>query len=258
MSDQNTQTESGPTIGQEAGKQDPKSTTQQDQPAASTGAETKSTDGAGDDLTPEQNAKLANQLSSIVDRALERVKPLLDLITESINKANATDKEDLDEKALVEKVRPLLEQATSILQETLGAVKGADPDGKIANAAKRNTADHTATPEEQHLAQSLSKITEDVVSTINNAKEKIKDMPTAKRDLGPLFDVLGDPLFQILSAVGLLLNGVLRLVGNLLGSLGLGGIVNGLLDALGLKKLLGYLGLDQLSKSLTGGGKKDK
>jgi hypothetical protein len=54
-----------------------------------------------------------------------------------------------------------------------------------------------------------------VTKTIQNAKEKIRDMPHAKNALGPMLDLLGDPLFQIISAVGLLLNGVLSLLGNL-------------------------------------------
>lgn len=72
---------------------------------------------------------------------------------------------------------------------------------------------------------------------------------------------MSDPLFQIISAVGLLLNGVLTLLGNILGGLGLGGLLNNLLDALGLNKLLNALGLSSLSKSLAGdssGGKASK
>jgi len=44
-------------------------------------------------------------------------------------------------------------------------------------------------------------------------------MPHAQKNLGPLLDLLGDPLFQIISAVGLLLNGVLSLLGNLVRNL---------------------------------------
>lgn len=44
---------------------------------------------------------------------------------------------------------------------------------------------------------------------------------------------------QIISGVGLVLNGVLTLLGNILNGIGLGGILNGILDALGLNKLLG-------------------
>lgn len=36
-----------------------------------------------------------------------------------------------------------------------------------------------------------------------------------KKDLGPLLDAMTAPLFQIVSGVGLLLNGVLTLLGNI-------------------------------------------
>jgi hypothetical protein len=95
-----------------------------------------------------------------------------------------------------------------------------------------------------------------VVTTIDNAKKKINDMPHAKK-LNPLWGLLTEPLFQIIAAVGLLLTGVLNLVGKLLNGLGLGGLVNGLLGGLGINKLLGGLGLGSVSDMLTG-GKKDK
>ena len=71
-------------------------------------------------------------------------------------------------------------------------------------------------------------------------------MPKAKKDLGPLLKLLEEPLFQILSAVGLLLSGVLGLVRNLLGTLGLGGIVDRVLGTLGLDKVVEGLGLGKL------------
>lgn len=52
--------------------------------------------------------------------------------------------------------------------------------------------------------------------------------PKAKKDLGPLLDAIGSPLFQIVSGVGLLLGGVLNLVSRLLSGLGLDGLLSGL------------------------------
>lgn len=75
-----------------------------------------------------------------------------------MDKANNTKKEDLDEEKLVEKLKPLIEQATGILQETHGAIKALDPDGKIARSAQHKTADSEATHEEQHLAQGLTEV----------------------------------------------------------------------------------------------------
>lgn len=115
----------------------------------------------------------------------------------------------------MKQVRPLIEQATSILKETHGAIKALDPDGTIAHNATRKASDHEASKEEQHLAESLGLLTGDVTKAVENAKDKISNMPTAKKDLGPLLDMLCDPLFQIVSGVGLLLNGVLSLLGNI-------------------------------------------
>lgn len=94
------------------------------------------------------------------------------------------------------------------------------------------------------------------MTTIDNAKKKIADMPHAKKKLNPLWALLTEPLFQIIAAVGLLLSGVLGLVGRLLNGLGLGGLVNGLLGGLGIDKLLKGLGLGSITEAL--GGKKDK
>lgn len=52
-------------------------------------------------------------------------------------------------------MRPLLEQSEKILNETNGAIRGADPDKRLTNTAKRNMADHKATPHEQRLAEAL-------------------------------------------------------------------------------------------------------
>lgn len=98
-----------------------------------------------------------------------------------------------------------------------------------------------------------------MTDTIENARSIINGMPKAKKDLGPLLDALTrtssflcrnmvsviessprtEPLMQIIGGVGLVLNGVLTLLGNILNGIGLGGLLNGILDALGLNKLLG-------------------
>ena len=171
-----------------------------------------------------------------------------------IQRAERTPKEDLDEEALVRAVRPLLEEAGSILQETNGAIRALDPDGHIAASAKARTASHEASPEEYALAEQLKELTETVGSTIENGKSMIADMPHAKKQLNPLWALLNEPLFQIIAAVGLLLNGVLTLVDHLLDGLGLGGLVNGLLGGLGLDKLLGNVGLGSIANSLGLGG----
>lgn len=174
-----------------------------------------------------------------------------------IEAADRTPRDELDEEELVNNVRPLIEEASRILQECNGSLRGCDPDGRIASQAKGRSETREATPEEYRLADLLKELTTTVVTTIDNAKKKIADMPHAKKKLNPLWALLTEPLFQIIAAVGLLLTGVLNLVGKLLNGLGLGGLVNGLLGGLGIDKLLGGLGLGSLSEVL-GGGKKDK
>ena len=152
----------------------------------------------------------------------------------------------------------MIEEGSRILQECNGAIRGLDPDGRIAANAKARAANREASPEEYALADSLKALTTTVVKTIDNAKKKIADMPHAKKGLSPLWALLTEPLFQIIAAVGLLLAGVLGIVGKLLNALGLGGLVNGLLGGLGIDKLLGGLGLGKVTQALGLGGSKKK
>lgn len=139
-----------------------------------------------------------------------------DRCEQALDKAQRDKEADcLNEEELVKRVRPLIEEATIILRETHGAIKALDPDGTIANNATRKAAYKEGSEEEQHLAESLAKLTGEVTQAIENCKDKIKDMPNVKKDLGPLLDLLTDPLFQIVSGVGMLLNGVLTLLANL-------------------------------------------
>ncbi|KAF2277405.1 uncharacterized protein EI97DRAFT_290206 [Westerdykella ornata] len=203
-----------------------------------------------------EDAELANKMANICQQTLERVQPICKQITEYIEQADRTPRDELDEEELVNNVKPLIEEAGRILQECNGSLRGLDPDGRIASQAKGRSQTREATPEEYRLADALKEITTTVVTTIDNAKRKIADMPHAKKKLNPLWALLTEPLFQIIAAVGLLLSGVLGLVGRLLNGLGLGGLVNGLLGGLGIEKLLGSLGLGSISEAL--GGKKEK
>ncbi|KAF5364295.1 hypothetical protein D9756_001135 [Leucocoprinus leucothites] len=219
------------------------------------GGDDQATDQKQDSRTQEeidQDNALADRLSLIIENANERVVPLCQMIRKHIEGMEAKKEEDRDEAELVKQVKPLLEQAEQILNETKGAVNGADPDKKLSNKAKRNMQDHKATPSEQRLAEALKVLVENVEGTIQWAKNKLDSFPKAKRDLGPLLDALGQPLTQIVGGVGMLLAGVLNLVGNLLSGLGLDGLLKGIVAATGLDKIYKSLGLgDWLS-----GGKK--
>ncbi|KAL4808225.1 hypothetical protein BDV18DRAFT_134489 [Aspergillus unguis] len=199
---------------------------------------------------------LAKKMASIVSSTLDKVQPICKQITDHVDRAEKTPKDELDEEQLVKNVKPLLEEANSHLQECNGAIRALDPDGSIAANAKARAASHEASPEEYNLADKLKELSESVLRTIDNGKKKIDGMPHAKKELNPLWGLLSEPLFQIIAAVGLLLTGVLGLVGRLLDGLGLGGLVKGLLGGLGLDKLLGNLGLTSLTDSLGITGKK--
>lgn len=191
----------------------------------------------------EEYRRIADQMSGAIQHSLDQIKPVLKNITDSIEAEEAKSEQDRNEEKLLETVRPLIEQGSSILNEAYGAIRGLDPSGKIAKKAQAKTFERKASPEEYHLANLLSQLTGEVTTTINKAKKKIKNMPKAKKALSPLWNILQSPLLQILSAVGLLLSGVLGLVGQILNGLGLGGIINSILGGIGLNKILEGFGL---------------
>ncbi|KAI7893486.1 uncharacterized protein EV154DRAFT_460841 [Mucor mucedo] len=196
----------------------------------------------------EEYRRIANLMSQAVQQSLDKIKPVLKEITSSIEVEEAKNEKDRDEQKLVEHVKPLIEQGSQILGEAYGAIRGLDPSGNIAKEAQAKTKQRKALPEEYHLADLLSQLTGEVTTTIDNAKKKIKNMPHAKKALNPLWNILQSPLLQILSAVGLLLTGVLGLVGNILNGLGLGSIINSLLGGIGLNKILEGFGLGDALK----------
>ncbi|ROT42600.1 hypothetical protein SODALDRAFT_287967 [Sodiomyces alkalinus F11] len=201
----------------------------------------------------EKDEKLAQDLAGVIEQGLDKIRPICNMITDKIDKAERTPKEELDEEELVKQVKPLIEEGGKILSEMNGSIRGMDPDGRIQRNAKQKAGSRDATPGEYHLADVLKELTGTVTTCIDSAKRKIEDMPHAKKELNPLWGLLTEPLFQILAAVGLLLAGVLNLVGRLLSGLGLGGLVDGLLGTLGLNRLLDSLGVGSLL-----GGKKKK
>jgi len=187
--------------------------------------------------------EVAERLARVIEDANKRVVPLTKMIRENIEHFFDQKEEDRNEDELIKAVKPLIEQSEKILYEANGAVKGADPDSRLANRAQRHADDHKATPEEQRLAAALKVMIEEVGGTIDWAKNKINSLTKAKTELGPLLDALGQPLTQIVGGVGLLLAGVLNLVGKLLSGLGLDGLFTGLLGATGLKGIAKSLGL---------------
>ncbi|KAH9890168.1 hypothetical protein F4778DRAFT_796438 [Xylariomycetidae sp. FL2044] len=203
-------------------------------------------------LQLEQDRKIAGQIAWCIEGSLDKIKPLCRMMVDKIDAEERKPEDERDEEELVKQVRPLIEEASKILTEANGVIRGLDPGGRISANAKAKSAGREATPEEYHLAELLKELTGTVTETIENCKRKLENLPKAKKGINPLWGLLSEPLFQILAGVGMLLAGVLGLVGKLLNGLGLGGLVNNLLGGLGLGKLLDGLGLGSILGPLTG------
>ncbi|KAK1221090.1 hypothetical protein PQX77_016137 [Marasmius sp. AFHP31] len=199
-----------------------------------------------DDEKKKVDKELAERLSALIEDANSRLLPLCKMIRSHIENMEAKKEEDRDEDELVKQVRPLLQEAEKILNETWGSIKGADPGNRLSRKAQNRAEGHAATPEEQRLAAALKVLMEEVGGTIEWAKGKLDAFPKAKKDLGPLLDALGAPLTQIISGVCMLLTGVLNLVSHILSGLGLDSLLHGIASALGLKELYKGLGMDKL------------
>ncbi|CAO1636487.1 unnamed protein product [Sympodiomycopsis kandeliae] len=208
------------------------------------GEEEQPAENSEEEQQKKQDAELANKISDLISTCLDRVKPQLKMITEALDKGDRERQNDeLDEQKLVDHVKPLIQQAADTLGECHGGIKALDPDGKLAKRAQSKTSERNATPEEYRLGDLLKELSEKVENTIEESKRRIQDMPKAKKDLGPMLDILRDPLVQILAGVGVLLNGVLNLLGGLLGRLGLGGLVDSIKKILPIDKILGSMGM---------------
>ncbi|KAF8177060.1 hypothetical protein K438DRAFT_63116 [Mycena galopus ATCC 62051] len=225
-----------------AGDREERAPAQEESAPAPTGPDERS------EQEKETDNKLAERLSALIEDANAKCTPLCNMIRKHIEHTEAQKEEDRDEAELVNNVKPLLQQAEKILNETNGAIHGADPDNRLTNSAKRNLQDHKASPQEQRLAEALKVLVQEVGGTIEWARDKLDAFPKAKRDLGPMLDALGQPLTQIIGGVGLLLAGVLNLVGKLLKGLGLDGLLKGIVSATGIDKIYKGLGLDKWLK----------
>jgi hypothetical protein len=218
---------------------------QDDGPPPDFGRSKADADGDNDDKK-QQDKELAERLSVLIEDANSRLQPLCKMIRSHIENMESRKEEDRDEDELVKQVKPLLLQAETILNETNGSIKGADPNNRLSRKAQNHQQSNTATPEEQRLAAALRVLMEDVGGTIEWARGKLDAFPKAKKDLGPLLDALGAPLTQIISGVCLLLTGVLNLLGSILSGLGLDCLLKGIASALGLKSIYTGLGLDKV------------
>ena len=106
----------------------------------------------------DQDRELAGKLAGSIEQSLDKIKPILKMITDKVDKAERTPKEELDEEQLVKEVKPLIEQGGNLLNETNGVIRGMDPDGRIQRNAKHKSSTKDASPEEHHLAEMLKEV----------------------------------------------------------------------------------------------------
>ncbi|EWC45455.1 hypothetical protein DRE_00854 [Drechslerella stenobrocha 248] len=191
----------------------------------------------------EERAKVMRRMAQIVDKGLDKVKPLLDMIDQTIDEAEKKkENSELDEDAFVSKMKPLIENAHGVMQSTLDQIKALDPENKFERLAKRHVEDAQASADEKMVVDGCQELSTRVQATIDKGRKAIEGMPKAKKELGPLFSMLSEPLLQILGAVGLLVAGVLNLLANILNALGLGGALTQVLQGLRIDKLLDAMG----------------
>lgn len=106
----------------------------------------------------ERDRQLAQKLAVCIEQSLDKIRPICKMITDKINTAERTPKEELDEEQLVREVKPLIEEGGKILTETNGTIRGLDPDGRIQRNAKHKAGTKEASPEEYHLADVLKEV----------------------------------------------------------------------------------------------------
>lgn len=110
---------------------------------------------------------------------------------------------------------------------------------------------------EYRLASLLKDLAQTVIDTITTGRHRLsemsKEMPYAGRKINPLWTLLSNRLFDIISTVGLLHTGVLGMLSSLLNGPWLGKVLRRLLVAIGLDSVLGRLGVERLLAALLDG-----
>ncbi|GAB5592999.1 hypothetical protein Unana1_07899 [Umbelopsis nana] len=158
---------------------------------------------------PQEARKIADQMSSSIEQALSRIKPILKIITELFEAEERKPENDRDEEGLVKSVPPLIEEGSNILGEVNGTIRALDPTGKIARTAQVKSAERKASPEEYRLAELLSQLTDEVTTTIENAKKKIAALPQEARKIA---DQMSAIIEQALSRIKPILKMITELI----------------------------------------------
>ncbi|KAL5045037.1 hypothetical protein BDW71DRAFT_208646 [Aspergillus fruticulosus] len=206
------------------------------------------------------NEHLVNEMCAIVQQTADSVDPLCRRITLDIGEASLKPKNHLAAKRLVEDLRPLITSAGDILQDCNNTLRSLDSDGRIVSTLKcyghlYPTPD--ATTSEYQLANLLKDLAQTVVDTITTGRHRLsemaKEMPYARRKINPLWTLLSNRLFNIITTVGLLHSGVIALFSSLLKGPWLGIVLRRLLAGIGLDRVLDRLGIERLLTALLDG-----
>ncbi|KAL4950597.1 hypothetical protein BDW69DRAFT_187227 [Aspergillus filifer] len=196
--------------------------------------------------------ELAEQMCVIVRQIKNNVESLCSRITLRLDEADRTPKDQLDERQVVQDVKPLIEEAGKALQDCKGALSAIGPNNHMAETMVTGIP-QMASDAEHELAELLQELAEVVMDTITNGRHLVVNMSRIRKGINPQWPLMSEPLFQILSTVGLLLNGLYGLFTRMVDAVWLGKALRGFLAAYGIdQRILYRLGVERILRGLVG------
>ncbi|KAF5347862.1 hypothetical protein D9758_013816 [Tetrapyrgos nigripes] len=163
-------------------------------------------------LVENRRAELNITVGSVLNTLQDQVNTILPQI-QNLDNANAKT------------LSPLIGDLTEALDNAADDLSRIHASGKVDDKAKRQSNDNTA--------NLIATIVRDITFTLDSVVVTANQLPV----VGPLFNRVDKSLNRVLFGVGSLVQGVLKLVANLLFN------VTGILGSLGLGLTLGALGL---------------
>ncbi|KAL6231073.1 hypothetical protein BDW75DRAFT_233898 [Aspergillus navahoensis] len=206
------------------------------------------------------NGHLVKEMCTIVQQTTDSMDPLCRQITLVIEEANLKPKNQLAAERLVEDLRPLITSAGDILQDCNNNLRSLSSDRQIASTLNSHGSLYS-TPDDMtsefQLANLLKDLAQTVIDTITTGRHRLteisKEMPYARRKINPLWTLLSNRLFDVITAVGLLHSGVIGLFSRLLKGPWLGRAIRRLLVGIGLDRILDRLGIERVLAALLDG-----
>ncbi|KAL4960534.1 DUF3659 domain-containing protein [Aspergillus stella-maris] len=194
--------------------------------------------------------EMAEQMCIIVRQIQNNVESLCSRITLRLDETDRTPKDQLDEKKAVQDVKPLIEKAGDALQDCKGALTAIGPNNHMAETMVTDIP-QMASDAEHELAELLQELAEVVMDTITNGRYLVANMSQIKKGINPQWPLMSEPLFQILSTVGLLLNGLYGLFTRMVDAVWLGKTIRDFLAAWGIdQRILYRLGVERILRGV--------